>query len=159
MARRSKADKDADRTIGPGTVIDGRYKIEGTLGEGGVGTVWIAEHVELKRKIALKVLQDQVGDDATMRKRFQREARTTAAMQHPNIVAINDCGIWGRTPYVVMELLEGRTLRGLLDAETSLRQGRALGIAQQMLRALAYAHSQGVIHRDLKPANVFLQAL
>ncbi|UJR82953.1 serine/threonine-protein kinase [Sandaracinus amylolyticus] len=168
MAQRSEPKPpagDAARTdaratkVVPGAVIDGRYRVLAPLGEGGMGTVLVAEHVELGRRVALKVLQERVGDDPTMRKRFQREAKTLAAMSHPNIVALNDYGIWEGTPYLVMELLEGRTLRDLLDAERVLPLPRALVIAQQILRALSYAHGLGVIHRDLKPGNVFLQAL
>jgi serine/threonine protein kinase len=140
-------------------IVGERYRVLEHLGQGGMGTVMIAEHVELGRRVALKVLQDKIGEDATMRKRFQREARTLAAMQHPNIVALNDYGLWQGTPYLVMELLEGRTLRDLLDAEKTLPLERALDITQQILRALGYAHGHGVIHRDLKPGNVFLQAL
>ena len=166
MALRSKAGEERASShtrerprLEPGALVDGRYQIVGALGEGGIGTVLVAEHVELRRRVALKVLQDPIGDDPTMRKRFEREARTLAAMQHPHIVAIIDYGIWSGMPYLVMELLEGRTLGDLLHEEGSLPQARALAIAHQMLRALGYAHSQGVIHRDLKPANVFLQAL
>ncbi|AKF04463.1 serine/threonine-protein kinase [Sandaracinus amylolyticus] len=168
MAQRSEPKPPADdgaRTdaratkVVTGAVIDGRYRVLSPLGEGGMGTVLIAEHVELGRRVALKVLQERVGDDPTMRKRFQREAKTLATMSHPNIVALNDYGIWEGTPYLVMELLEGRTLRDLLDAERVLPLRRALVIAQQILRALSYAHGLGVIHRDLKPGNVFLQAL
>ncbi|MBZ0121294.1 MAG: serine/threonine protein kinase, partial [Sandaracinaceae bacterium] len=166
MALRSKAGEERASShtrerprLEPGALVDGRYQIVGALGEGGIGTVLVAEHVELRRRVALKVLQDPIGDDPTMRKRFEREARTLAAMQHPHIVAIIDYGIWSGMPYLVMELLEGRTLGDLLHEEGSLPQARALAIAHQMLRALGNAHSQGVIHRDLKPANVFLQAL
>jgi eukaryotic-like serine/threonine-protein kinase len=143
----------------PDELIDGRYRIIGTLGAGGMGTVMIAEHAELRRRVALKVLQEQVGADPAMRKRFKREARTLAAMSHPNIVALNDYGIWNGAPYLVMELLEGRTMRDLLDKERVLPEARAIAIAQQVLRALGYAQAQAVIHRDLKPGNVFLQAL
>nr|MDQ3037631.1 serine/threonine protein kinase [Myxococcota bacterium] len=167
MVERTKSEPRSDAAgapeppsaMPPGTLVDGRYRIVSHLGEGGMGTVLIAEHVGLGRQVALKVLQEHIGHDPTTHKRFQREARTLAAMSHPNIVAMNDYGIWEGKPYLVMELLAGRTLRDLLDVEKVLPIERALDIAQQVLRALAYAHAQGAIHRDLKPGNVFLQAL
>jgi serine/threonine protein kinase len=145
--------------IAPGVVIAERYRIESQLGQGGVGTVWIAEHLELGRRVAVKVLQKHVGEDPEMRRRFDREAHTLAAMAHPHIVALNDYGVWQGNPYLVMERLEGRTLRDLLDEKGTLPFARARDIVQQILRALGYAHGRGVIHRDLKPGNVFLQAL
>jgi eukaryotic-like serine/threonine-protein kinase len=160
------ADSTGDRAltengseVGPGALVGDRYRIVEMLGEGGMGTVWTAEHLELHRKVAIKVLQKSIGDDPDMRRRFEREAHTLAAMAHPNVVALNDYGIWRGNPYLVMELLEGRTLRDLLDEKGTLPFERARGIEQQILRALAYAHGRGVIHRDLKPGNVFLQAL
>ena len=146
-------------SFGVGVVLDKRYRMVEALGQGGMGAVWIAEHAELGRRVAIKVLQKQIGSDPEMRQRFDREAHTLAAMAHPNVVALNDYGVWAGNPYLVMELLEGRTLRDLLDAEGTLPFPRARGVAQQILRALAYAHGRGVIHRDLKPGNVFLQAL
>ncbi len=146
-------------SIGPGIVVGGRYRIVEALGQGGIGAVWIAEHVELGRRVALKVLQKQIGKDPEMRQRFEREAKTLAAMAHPNVVALNDYGLWNGSPFLVMELLEGRTLRELLDGEGTLPFPRARHVAEQILRALGYAHGRGVIHRDLKPGNVFLQRL
>ena len=145
--------------IEAGTVIDGRFRIVGALGAGAMGTVLDAEHVPLGRRVALKVLQERVGDDPSMRMRFEREAKTLAAMQHPNIVSIVDYGVWEGVPFLVMERLEGRTLRDLIDRESPLPFSRILAIEKQILRAIGYAHERGVVHRDLKPGNVFLQAL
>jgi serine/threonine protein kinase len=149
----------AAEEIAVGTVIADRYRILEPLGEGGMGSVWTAEHLELHRQVAIKVLQKSIGADPDMRQRFEREAHTLAAMAHPHVVALNDYGIWHGNPYLVMERLEGRTLRDLLDEKRTLPFERARAITQEMLRALAYAHGRGVIHRDLKPGNVFLQAL
>jgi predicted Ser/Thr protein kinase len=140
-------------------VIDGRFRIVGALGAGAMGTVLDAEHVPLGRRVALKVLQERVGDDPSMRMRFEREAKTLAAMQHPNIVSIVDYGVWEGVPFLVMERLEGRTLRDLIDRESPLPFSRIVAIEKQILRAIGYAHERGVVHRDLKPGNVFLQAL
>jgi serine/threonine-protein kinase len=145
--------------LAPSVVIDERYRIVGPLGQGGVGAVWIAEHLGLGRRVAIKVLHGDLQGDVLARKRFDREAQTLAALVHPHIVAVNDYGVWSGTPYLVMELLAGRTLGELLAASGPLPAERAVAITQQLLRALAYAHGRSVIHRDLKPANVFLQAL
>ncbi len=142
-----------------GRTLDGRYRVEALLGSGGVGVVYRAEHLALGRKVALKVLSSSFGPDDALRRRFEREARVLSALQHPNIVAVSDYGIVEGTPYLVMELLEGRTLASLLTERGALPPSLALRIARDMLRGLAFAHGRGVLHRDLKPANVFLQTL
>lgn len=144
--------------LSPGVEIEGRYRLLRPLGEGGVGAIWIGEQIGLGRRIAVKVLHAEIANDPSMLERFEREAKVLASLAHPHIVAINDYGVWQGTPYLVMELLEGRTLGELLS-EGPLPVLRAIQIAQPLLRALSYAHARGVVHRDLKPANVFLQAL
>ncbi len=141
-----------------GRVLEGRYRILGMLGAGGMGAVYRAEHIKLGREVALKVLLAEYGNDATLRGRFEREAKALAALSHPNVVTVTDYGVADDMPYLVMELLAGRTLKERL-AEGPLSPGQALQIEHDILRGLAYAHSQGVAHRDLKPGNVFLQAL
>src|SRR5204862_4243506 len=113
----------------------GRYRIEGTLGKGGLGAVYRAEQLPLGRKVAIKVLHDDVAQHLELRRRFEREARTLSALSHPHIVGIGDFGFAEGVPYLCMELLEGRTLEQLLsDGPPS--SDRALDIARQILEAL-----------------------
>ncbi|MCA9609514.1 MAG: serine/threonine protein kinase, partial [Myxococcales bacterium] len=138
-----------------GTVLEDRYRITGELGVGGIGAVYRAEHLRLGHHVAIKALRSAYAGHATMRPRFEREAKALAALKHPHIVAINDYSVAEGTPYLVMELLEGQTLEDLL-AKGPLDEDTARDIASQMLEALIYAHAEGFVHRDLKPANVFL---
>ena len=149
------APEGADSLIG--RVLNGRYRIDAVLGEGGVGVVYRAEHTRLRRAVALKVLNDTCGAHEELRRRFKREAMALSALSHPNIVAISDFGIAESIPYLTMELLEGLTLADYMQQRRTLALDEALAIAVQILRGLAFAHSRGVLHRDLKPANVFLQ--
>jgi tRNA A-37 threonylcarbamoyl transferase component Bud32 len=145
--------------LAQGDLLEGRYQIEDRVGEGGVGFVYRALQLKLHRRVAVKLLQsDSVGDEA-LKPRFEREALTLAALSHPNIVSLNDYGVVRGQPFIVMELLEGRTLRDMLDKDGALAPERALSFARQILLALAYAHSLGIVHRDLKPANLLVQAL
>jgi hypothetical protein len=142
-----------------GDVLEGRYQIEERIGEGGVGVVYRALQLKLHRRVAVKLLQrDMVGDEE-LRPRFEREAITLAALSHPNIVSIQDYGMLKGQPFLVMELLEGRTLREVLDVEGALTPLRALTLTRHLLQALMYAHELGIVHRDLKPANLLVQAL
>jgi serine/threonine protein kinase len=135
-------------------VLEGRYQVEGPLGEGAIGVVYRALQLKLHRRVAIKLLlRDQLGEQL-LRPRFEREAVTLAALSHPNIVSLTDYGMVRGKPFLVMELLEGKTLRALLDAEGAFPVRRALAIVRQTLHALAYAHPLGVVHRDLKPANI-----
>lgn len=140
-----------------GRVLDGRYRIVALLGTGGIGAVYRAEHAALGRFVAVKVLLEDFSELAELQRRFVREAKALSALSHPHIVPVIDFGLEPE-PYLVMELLEGRTLEDLLR-DGLLAPARALDIARQLLRGLAFAHARGVAHRDLKPANVFLQAL
>ncbi len=140
-----------------GQVLDGRYRIEDVLGEGGLGVVYRAQHLGLGRPVALKVLHRALGMLEEIDRRFAREAKVLSTLSHPNIVAVSDFGAADGVSYLAMELLEGVTLADELD-EGPLDPDRAVRIAEQMLDALAYAHSRGVLHRDLKPGNVFLVA-
>ncbi|HTO77997.1 MAG TPA: protein kinase [Thermoanaerobaculia bacterium] len=140
----------------PGSRID-RYTIRALAGKGGMGEVYRAHDPRLGRQVAIKVLPESLARDADALARFEREARAIAALSHPNILAIYDVGRDGDTPFAVMELLEGQTLRArLLESQPSWR--KAVEIAIGIADGLAAAHSKGVVHRDLKPENVFLLA-
>ena len=133
----------------------GVYEILAPLGVGGMGEVYRARDARLDREIAIKVLPSELAADPDRRARFEREARALAAMNHPNIVAIHDVGNVGGVGFVVMELLEGETLRATLTS-APLSWRRAIDYAAQMARGLAAAHERGLVHRDLKPENVFV---
>ncbi len=144
--------------IAIGHVLGDRYVIEGLLGEGGVGRVYRARHTALNRSVALKVLLAEHEGSEVLRERFRREAETLAALSHPHIVAVTDFGVDGEVMFLVMELLEGRTLAELSRA-APIEPRRGLAIVRQVLLALGYAHARGVVHRDLKPHNVFVREL
>ena len=133
----------------------GHYRIVSELGSGGMGDVYVAEDSSLGRRVALKVLPDDVADSPERRERFEREARAVAALSHPNILAIHDFGEEDGVLYLVMELLEGRTLREHL-ASGPLPRRTAVDYAKQITEGLAAAHDKGIVHRDLKPDNIFV---
>ncbi|HEY6802652.1 MAG TPA: protein kinase [Pyrinomonadaceae bacterium] len=140
-----------------GQTLDGKYKIVARLGIGGMGTVYRARHLLIDRPVAVKVLNQRLVDDEASRVRFQREAKAAGRLQHLNAVAVTDFGrSSGGHVYIVMELLEGRTLREILAKEAPLETARAVSIMLQVSAAVAAAHEAGVIHRDLKPANIFV---
>jgi serine/threonine protein kinase len=141
-----------------GRTLGGRYDVLARLGAGGVGLVYRGRHVQLNRLVAIKVLQQSAAASPEWRRRFEREARALSALAHPNVVPVTDFGIDGDVPYLVMELLQGKTLAELIN-EGPLSPARALDIVRQTLHGLAFAHRQAIAHRDLKPANIFLQAL
>jgi len=140
-----------------GRTLDGKYRLEQQLGIGGMGTVYRARHLLIDRPVAVKVLNQKLVDDEQSRVRFQREAKAAGRLQHLNAVAVTD---FGQSPegyvYIVMELLEGRTLREILAKEAPLETARAVSLMLQISAAVAAAHEAGVIHRDLKPANIFV---
>ncbi len=143
-----------DRLIGH--VLDGKYRLEERLGVGGMGTVYRARHVLIDRAVAVKVLNPRFVEDEAARIRFHREARAAGRLQHGNAVAVTDFGSSGGYVYIVMELLEGRTLREILAKDAPLETARAVSIMLQASAAVAAAHEAGIIHRDLKPANIFI---
>ncbi|HYN07778.1 MAG TPA: protein kinase [Vicinamibacterales bacterium] len=133
----------------------GVYEIIIALGAGGMGEVYRARDPKLKREVAVKVLPEEFAADPERLARFKREALAMAALSHPNLLAIHDFGDTEGRPYVVMELLEGRTLRERLTAGP-LPVRKALDCALQIAKGLTAAHAKGIVHRDLKPANVFI---
>ncbi len=134
----------------------GPYEIESPLGAGGMGEVYRARDRRLGRSVALKVLPTELAADASRLERFDREARATAALNHPNLVVIHDLGTAAESPYLVLELLDGETLRERLDADGALPAAKSLDLARQLVAGLAAAHAGGVVHRDLKPENLFV---
>lgn len=145
-----------------GTIIDDKYRIDSLLGEGGMGKVFRVTHLELKKTFALKIMRfEQMNNSATRVARFKREASTLAKLNHPNIVAIVDFGILKsyKLPYIVMEYIEGFTLRKMLSNKGTLGESQAINIVKQICLALHEAHAQGVIHRDLKPENLMIREL
>lgn len=140
-----------------GDLIDNRYRLTGLLGEGGMGEVFKAEHIGIKRPVAIKLLHHEFRDDEITNERILREAFATGRLDHPNCVAILDSGTLddGAT-YLVVEFLNGRSLGEELDIRGTMLVPEVLEIARQVLLGLAHAHGVGVVHRDLKPDNIFL---
>ncbi|MCB9596255.1 MAG: serine/threonine protein kinase [Sandaracinaceae bacterium] len=147
---------DDPSTLPIGTVLDGRYRLEALLGEGGIGQVFEATHLALGTAVAVKVLRPELADTELLRKRFEREARALTELSHPHIVAVTDVGVSDGTPYLVMEKVEGRPLSSVLRAGP-LDPPRALELTRQILRAVGHAHERGLVHRDLKPGNILLR--
>jgi serine/threonine protein kinase len=138
-----------------GRTLAGTYRVERAIGEGGMGAVYEATDLRLDRRVAVKVLLFE--DDAKMVARFEQEARATAKLSSPNIVLVTDFRADpGEPPFLVMELLEGESLRDRMKREPRMPIAAAVRIVLQLLGALRVAHAAGVIHRDIKPANVFL---
>ncbi|MFF5023986.1 protein kinase domain-containing protein [Streptomyces collinus] len=143
-----------------GLVGDGRYRLTHRLGRGGMAEVFAAEDVRLGRTVAVKLLRADLAEDPTSKARFTREAQSVAGLNHHAIVAVYDSGedfVGGQSvPYIVMELVEGRTIRDLLLNAEAPGPEQALIIVSGVLEALAYSHQHGIVHRDIKPANVII---
>ncbi len=140
-----------------GLLIDGRYRLDATLGRGGMGLVYRAAHVGLRRQVAVKILHPSLAASPEVRNRFEREALAVGKIDHPNCVSVYDVG---RLPdgslYLARELLEGRPLADVLEQEGQIAPGRALHILAGILRGLSHIHNAKLIHRDIKPENIFL---
>lgn len=150
--------------------VDNRYKVLEVIGTGAMATVYAAEDTRLSRKVALKILRPEQAQDDTFRARFKREAEAVASLNNPAIVAVYDTGSYNPSqdgeesssedstaiPYIVMEYVEGHTLRSILSRGGHLPVRDALGYSEQLLGALQYSHSMGIIHRDIKPANIMV---
>ncbi|MET7573575.1 protein kinase [Streptomyces sp. NPDC005492] len=152
---------DAPELWGNGGLVgDGRYRLTRRLGRGGMAEVFAAEDVRLGRTVAVKLLRSDLAEDPTSKARFTREAQSVAGLNHHAIVAVYDSGedyVGGQSvPYIVMEIVEGRTIRDLLLNAEAPGPEQALIIVSGVLEALAYSHQHGIVHRDIKPANVII---
>ena len=147
-------------TTGVPEQLGDRYRLGELLGRGGMAEVHIGQDVRLGRAVAVKMLRPDMARDPTFQARFRREAQSAASLNHPSIVAVYDTGeddfVGNPVPYIVMEYVEGSTLRELLASGSRLVPERALEIVDGILAALAYSHQRGIVHRDIKPANVML---
>ncbi|MGE0402078.1 MAG: serine/threonine-protein kinase, partial [Kofleriaceae bacterium] len=140
-----------------GVVLDGRYRLDALLGEGGMGSVFRAQHLAMDRRVAVKLLKPHLTQDGNAAQRFLREARATLKVDSPHAVKVLDFGI---TPhgdyYMALEYLDGRTVQRELEVDGPFAPARVLHIARQALNALGAAHRIGLVHRDIKPDNILL---
>jgi serine/threonine-protein kinase len=146
----------SDSPLAVGTRL-GSYKITGRIGEGGMGTVYSAEHVELGKRVAIKTLRGELAANGQVRARFVREGRAAAAVRHPHVVDVHDVGLHGEIPYLVMELLQGHDLAAHVASAGKLEIMEVADLMLPVLTAMSEAHAAGIVHRDLKPENIFLQ--
>lgn len=137
-----------------GQVLGGRYRLVSPIGTGASASVYLADDVTLRRRVAVKVLHDALADDEAFLRRFRAEAQAAAALNHPNILAVHDWGQDDGVPYLVSEYLAGGSLRGMLDLGRILTPAQALVVGLETARGLEYAHRRGLVHRDIKPANL-----
>ena len=141
-------------------ILGERYEVGALLGHGGMADVHLGIDTRLSRQVAIKTLRSDLARDPGFQTRFRREAQAAAALNHPNIVSVYDTGEedlpWGKVPYIVMEYVQGRTVRDLLRDGERLSMERALEITSAILGALDYSHRQGLIHRDIKPSNIMI---
>jgi eukaryotic-like serine/threonine-protein kinase len=141
-------------------LLGGRYELDGVVGRGGMAEVYRARDIRLDRVVAVKTLREDLARDATFQARFRREAQSAASLNHPSIIAVYDTGEDNLgpepVPYIVMEYVDGQTVRDLLHGDRRLLPERALEITDGVLRALDYSHRNGIVHRDIKPANVMI---
>ncbi|NRQ31576.1 Stk1 family PASTA domain-containing Ser/Thr kinase [Nonomuraea sp. NN258] len=141
-------------------LLGGRYELDGVVGRGGMAEVYRARDIRLDRVVAIKTLRSDLARDHTFQARFRREAQSAASLNHPAVVAVYDTGedVTDGTPvpYIVMEYVDGRTLRDLLRQDRRLLPERATELVDGILRALDYSHRGGIVHRDIKPANVMI---
>jgi serine/threonine protein kinase/beta-lactam-binding protein with PASTA domain len=139
-----------------GQLLDNRYEILEKIGSGGMAVVYKARCHRLNRLVAVKILKDELAGDADFRRRFRTESQAVAMLSHPNIVAVYDVSRSGNIEYIVMELIEGITLKQYINRKGLLNWKEALHFSTQITKALSHAHSRGIIHRDIKPHNIMI---
>ena len=157
--RSTQRNQDSDTTEipGPGTVLDGKYRLDSLIGRGSFGAVFRGTHIRLQRPVAVKVLRTNFGTDQVALARFQQEGISLSRLEHPNAVSVLDFNVTpNNVAYMVMELLQGQSLDRILQRTGPMGPRRAVKIATSVCDVLAEAHSLGIIHRDIKPQNIFL---
>lgn len=140
-----------------GSTFGAKYRIVSKLGAGGMGGVYLAEHLLMNRQVALKLLRSNLIEDEVLQKRFQNEAKAASQISHPNAVTLFDFGVNEGVPYLVMEYIQGRTLKLVIDQEKPLALDRVANILMQLAEALHSAHRLGIVHRDIKPDNFMVR--
>jgi eukaryotic-like serine/threonine-protein kinase len=146
----------ADEIADGGLVLGGRYELTERIANGGMASVWRAYDDVLARTVAVKLLHDHLAADSDFRERFRREAIAAAKLTHPNVVSLYDTGSDEARVYLVMEFVDGATLREVIADLGSMEPGQAAAIGEKVARALDYAHERGLVHRDVKPANILI---
>ena len=145
---------DKDKYIG--RLLDGRYEILEVLGVGGMAVVYKARCHRLNRLVAIKILKDEFSKDEEFRRRFQAESQAVAMLSHPNIVSVYDVSTSEEGDHIVMELIDGISLKQYMEKKGVLNWKETLHFAMQIAKALEHAHSRGLVHRDIKPHNVMV---
>ena len=142
-----------------GKKLDGRYQIESLIGVGGMANVYRAEDLRTQRTVAVKILREEFLQNAELVRRFKNESKAISILNHPNIVKVYDVSVTDRLNYIVMEYIDGITLKEYLKQRNgALTWKEVVHFATQVLSALDHAHSKGIVHRDVKPQNIMLQA-
>ncbi len=139
-----------------GRVLAGKYRLVAELGRGGMGSVWRADHIELRSPVAVKLIDPTLAETREGQSRFLREARAAGSLRSTHVVSVFDYGVDEGTPFLVMELLEGESLASRLEKRGRMSLGEVSAIMKQVVRGLAKAHAAGIVHRDLKPENIFI---
>lgn len=152
----AKATPRVTSYVAEGDVVADKYRVERMVGQGGMGFVVAAKHIQLDEYVALKVLNGEFLGNPVIVERFTREAKAACRLKSENIARVYDVGSWNGAPFIVMEYLEGRDLGVCLREGGRLAVDRAVEYAMHACAALAVAHSHGVVHRDIKPENLFL---
>ena len=143
-------------TIKIGSLVDGRYRIEARIGHGGMAEVYEATDIINKRKVAIKMIREDVMRNPINLRRFQNEATIASSLNHPNIVKVFNHGTIEGRPYIANEYIRGQTMKDMLDFRTSIPIAEAVSYMLQLTSALFYAHQHNIIHRDIKPQNIFV---
>ena len=139
-----------------GRLLDGRYEILEPIGFGGMAVVYKARCHRLNRLVAVKILKDELSKDEEFRNRFHAESQAVAMLSHPNIMSVHDVSTHDEADYIVMELIDGITLKQYMEKKGTLNWKETLHFAMQIAKALEHAHGRGIVHRDIKPHNIML---